>query len=153
MLRKAADTHSDHVLITAWPRKQWLRDNASIVHYTFIAYLSITNCCKFSVLTQNFVPIETNFVTSVNFNRSGKGHLYVYIYMYIYIYICTLLLPTGTLWHSSSKMGKVIPTQAQLLLIPTAIFRSYSDRPVVSRTIHKDSQHKNSACLSNYLKL
>jgi len=91
-LRKAADTHSDHVIFTVCPRKQCLRESASIVHYTFVVYLFITNCYKFSVRTQNFVPIGTNFVTKVNFNRSETAHLHVCVCVCVFVCVCVCVV-------------------------------------------------------------
>jgi hypothetical protein len=36
---KATDTYSEYVMLTAFPRQQWLRESASILHYTYIASL------------------------------------------------------------------------------------------------------------------
>jgi len=39
-ITKATNTHSDHVILTAFPRQQWLREHASILRYTFTACLA-----------------------------------------------------------------------------------------------------------------
>ena len=36
---KATDTHSEYVIIIAFPWQQWLRERASILRYTYIAGL------------------------------------------------------------------------------------------------------------------
>jgi hypothetical protein len=38
-ITKATDTHSDYVILTAFPRQQWLRERASVLRYTYAAYL------------------------------------------------------------------------------------------------------------------
>jgi len=34
LLTKAKDTHSDYVLLIEFPRQQWLRERASVLHCT-----------------------------------------------------------------------------------------------------------------------
>ena len=36
---KAADTHSEYIIIIDFPLKQWLRERASLLCYTYIACL------------------------------------------------------------------------------------------------------------------
>jgi hypothetical protein len=43
-IRKATDTHSEYVIIIAFPRQQWLRERASIVHYTYNVWLVKIHC-------------------------------------------------------------------------------------------------------------
>ena len=39
-ITKATDTYSEYVIIlTAFPRQQWLRERASLLHYMYIACL------------------------------------------------------------------------------------------------------------------
>ena len=38
-ITKATDTHSQYVILTAFPLQQWLRERASILRYTYIACL------------------------------------------------------------------------------------------------------------------
>jgi hypothetical protein len=38
-ITKAADTNSEYVIIIAFRRQQWLREPASMLHYTYIACL------------------------------------------------------------------------------------------------------------------
>jgi hypothetical protein len=38
-ITKATDTHSEYVILIAFPRQQWLRERASILRYTYIACL------------------------------------------------------------------------------------------------------------------
>ena len=38
-ITKAPDTHSDYVILLAFPWQQWLRERASMLRYTYIAYL------------------------------------------------------------------------------------------------------------------
>jgi hypothetical protein len=37
---KATDTHSEYVILIAFPRQQWLRERASMLGYTYIACLA-----------------------------------------------------------------------------------------------------------------
>jgi len=36
---KATDTHSEYVTIIAYPLQHWLHERASMLRYTYIAYL------------------------------------------------------------------------------------------------------------------
>jgi hypothetical protein len=38
-ITKATDTHSEYVILIAFPRQQWLRERASMLRYTYIAPL------------------------------------------------------------------------------------------------------------------
>jgi hypothetical protein len=38
-MTEAINTHSEHVLIIAFPRQQWLRENASMSRHVYIASL------------------------------------------------------------------------------------------------------------------
>jgi hypothetical protein len=38
-INKATDTHSEHVILIAFPRRQWLREHTSMLHCTHIAHL------------------------------------------------------------------------------------------------------------------
>jgi hypothetical protein len=40
-ITKATDTHSEYVIFIAFSRQQWLRERASMLHYTYIACLVI----------------------------------------------------------------------------------------------------------------
>jgi hypothetical protein len=40
---KATDTHSEYVTLIAFPLKQWLRERASLLRYTYIACLVLTD--------------------------------------------------------------------------------------------------------------
>jgi len=39
---KATDTHSEYVILIAFPPKQWLRERASLLRYAYIACLVLT---------------------------------------------------------------------------------------------------------------
>jgi len=36
---KAADTHSEYVILIVFPRQEWLRDRVSILRYAYLACL------------------------------------------------------------------------------------------------------------------
>jgi hypothetical protein len=38
-ITKATDTHSEYVILIAFPRQQWLREKALILRFTYIAFL------------------------------------------------------------------------------------------------------------------
>ena len=40
---KATDTHSEYVTLIPFPLKQWLRERASLIHYTYIACVVLTD--------------------------------------------------------------------------------------------------------------
>ena len=42
-IRKAANAHSEYVILIALPLQQWLHERVSILRYMFIAYLAV---CK-----------------------------------------------------------------------------------------------------------
>jgi hypothetical protein len=39
-INKAADTHSEYVILIAFPRQRWFLKRASVSHYTYIASLA-----------------------------------------------------------------------------------------------------------------
>jgi hypothetical protein len=38
-ITKATDTHSEYVIVIAFPRQKWLRERASMLRYAYIAYV------------------------------------------------------------------------------------------------------------------
>ena len=38
-ITKATDTHSQYIILIAFPRQQWLRERALVLRYTYIACL------------------------------------------------------------------------------------------------------------------
>jgi len=38
---KATNTHSEYVILIAFPQQQWLHARASVLHYVYTAYLEI----------------------------------------------------------------------------------------------------------------
>jgi len=51
---KATNTHSEYIILTAFPQQQWLYESASILHGTYIACLVI-----FSLLKKNEIFTKT----------------------------------------------------------------------------------------------
>jgi hypothetical protein len=52
-ITKATDTHSEPIILIAFPRQQWLRERASMLRYAYIACVAIGNksqCCVTSYL-------------------------------------------------------------------------------------------------------
>jgi len=40
-ITKTKDAHSEYVILIDFPLQQWLRDRASLLHYTYITCLAI----------------------------------------------------------------------------------------------------------------
>jgi hypothetical protein len=38
-ITKATDTHSEYVILIAFPQLQWLRERSSLLRYTYMAFL------------------------------------------------------------------------------------------------------------------
>jgi hypothetical protein len=58
-ITKATDTHSEHVILTAFPLPQWLHECASMLRYAYISCLVeiervqfnlLPECCCFEIL-------------------------------------------------------------------------------------------------------
>jgi hypothetical protein len=49
-INKATDTHLSYVIVTAFPRQQWLRERASILRYRYTASLVLRTNCKKHIL-------------------------------------------------------------------------------------------------------
>ena len=60
---KATNTHSQYVILIALPLQQWLRERASVLRYTHIACLVITQmeCVYCTVRTGSLNVIRVNF--------------------------------------------------------------------------------------------
>jgi len=43
-ITKATDTHSEYVILIAFPLQQWLRESASTLRHTSIAFLVLFRC-------------------------------------------------------------------------------------------------------------
>ena len=48
---KAKDTHSKHLILTASPRQQWLRESASLLRHTYYAYLANSHFLQYENVT------------------------------------------------------------------------------------------------------
>jgi hypothetical protein len=44
-ITEATDTHSECVILIAFPQQQWLRERASVLPYTYIAHLVSIMLC------------------------------------------------------------------------------------------------------------
>jgi hypothetical protein len=42
-ISKATNTHSEYIILTAFPRQQWLHEHSSVLRYTYIASLVYVN--------------------------------------------------------------------------------------------------------------
>jgi hypothetical protein len=60
-IKKATETHSEHVIIIAFTRQQWLRERASMLRYTYITCLAIIWFCTMKVCAKT----STHFVLRV----------------------------------------------------------------------------------------
>jgi hypothetical protein len=91
-ITKATDTHSEYVILIAFPRQQWLRERVSMSCYTYIACLVSPVAFVFS---WSFIMYYSNHITSV--------HKYVLL-------ICTVfdtamsVCPSLCLQTSSAKL-------------------------------------------------
>ena len=63
---RATNKHSEYVILTAFPRKQWLNKRASVLRYTYIAYL---------VLLSKWLPVYVHNIIELRFWQNNK--LYV----------------------------------------------------------------------------
>jgi hypothetical protein len=63
-ITKATDTHSEYVILIAFPRQKWLRERASMVRYAYIACLPIIlKACFFL-----FFPFSFNVIFVWKYN-------------------------------------------------------------------------------------
>jgi hypothetical protein len=56
---KATDTHSEYVILIAFPLQKWLQEAATILRFTCTAWL-VHSCCAVNALLQN-TGSEQNF--------------------------------------------------------------------------------------------
>jgi hypothetical protein len=56
-MRVAANTHSENVILIAFPRKLWLHECASKLRWTYIACLVFYSCAEVPVLWQSTAEI------------------------------------------------------------------------------------------------
>jgi len=61
---KATDTHSEYVILVAFPRQQWLRERASVLRYTYIACLvfSQSSLTLPLLVTSNYTVTPSMFI-------------------------------------------------------------------------------------------
>ena len=52
---KAKNTHSEYVILIAFPLQQWLHERTSVLRYTYVALLR--HCSSFTTLKRNAVFI------------------------------------------------------------------------------------------------
>jgi hypothetical protein len=75
-ITKATDTHSEYVILLAFPRQQWLRERALMLHYTYIACL-----VTIIIVNTNYVPPTPLSAglsnTKQMFSQRYKRNLYV----------------------------------------------------------------------------
>jgi len=45
-INKATNTHSEYVILIAFPRKQWLRERASVLGHKYNDCTCLTSCCN-----------------------------------------------------------------------------------------------------------
>ena len=74
-LTKATDTHPEYVILTAFPLQQWLHEHASMLRYTYIAFLVKTTIyLGYPVLISARRPYNQATV-SLNLPQSLQVHL------------------------------------------------------------------------------
>ena len=65
---KATYTHSEYVIFIAFPLQQWLHERASMLRYTYIAFVCVCVCVCARVrvcvelLVRNFTAFDLSFV-------------------------------------------------------------------------------------------
>jgi hypothetical protein len=71
---KATDTHSEHVILVAFPLQQWLQECASVLRYTYLACIVGCNFFLFANLHQrlreSLVHLALLVIVSVRETRS-----------------------------------------------------------------------------------
>jgi hypothetical protein len=68
-ITKATDTHSAYVILNAFPRKQWLRERAPMLRYTYIACLVTL---KNLVLTRATSKLQDRFLCRDKESKYGS---------------------------------------------------------------------------------
>jgi len=65
---KATNTHSEYVILIAFPLQQWLNESASMLRYTYIACLISLYLCSFSDCPFMLLALcnAVTFTTSIN---------------------------------------------------------------------------------------
>jgi len=61
---KATETHSEYVILEAFPGQQWLRERALVLRYTYTARLAHMYIFSFSILCEVHVQCRTSAATS-----------------------------------------------------------------------------------------
>jgi hypothetical protein len=68
-ITNTADTHSECVILNAFPLIQWLHERASVLRYTYIAYLFFFIyafiCQPLGPISHRFNPVHTSHAISV----------------------------------------------------------------------------------------
>jgi hypothetical protein len=54
-ITKATGTHSEHVILVSFPRKQWLHEVTPVLRYTYVAIL--VDFSASMILKENYPPI------------------------------------------------------------------------------------------------
>jgi hypothetical protein len=64
-ITKAKHTHSEHVILVAFPRQQWFRERTSMLRHTCIVYIVISSpFIRWISVTYFWIPFFTNVETS-----------------------------------------------------------------------------------------
>jgi hypothetical protein len=73
-VRKAADTHTEYVLLIAFPVQQWLHERASLLQYTYIACLVLTETDRVycSVRAESLTTFQANRGTALTVRVSER---------------------------------------------------------------------------------
>jgi hypothetical protein len=67
---KATDTRSDYVIFIAFPLQQWLRERASVLHYTYIACVVSSACSRWISRPMSNVESHTRRLKLLHFEWS-----------------------------------------------------------------------------------
>jgi hypothetical protein len=99
---KTTNTHSEYVILTAFPLQQWLHERASMLRYTYIACLVLVLCIKPHSLTND---------SSLN-----SYYLFIHTSLLVTIYITfisqtpSLMLPFHIVCHVKEFQSEHLAT-------------------------------------------
>ena len=63
---KATDTHSEYVILLAFPLQQWLHESASTLRYTYVACLVVLDSMIKLLVIRNFISNFISIYTNIS---------------------------------------------------------------------------------------
>jgi hypothetical protein len=101
-ITKATDTHSEYVILIAFPRQPWLRELASMLRYTYIyvlVYLKFRNR-RNSVLRFKRQIVSGCFIFEIIHNNAHSKFTN-HIYMFVCLFVFLALQPTVVVFFTA----------------------------------------------------